>query len=215
MKATLSILGLYRWDQTILDDLQIPAQLDRDALIHELLLQCAEFEVLYPDAEVMKQAIKFWSMTMLPIWQRLYDTTVLKYDPISNYDRHEEWTDSKTGSSTGSESTTGSASSTGSGTSSDTTTGARTGFNTADGMRNATQTVNAGSTNDSATSSNSGTTESENSSQEDSTHKGRMWGNIGVTTSQQMIQSERDIAVFNIYSRIIHDFEDRFCIMIY
>ena len=33
-------------------------------------------------------------------------------------------------------------------------------------------------------------------------HTGRIHGNIGVTTSQQMLQSELDIARFNIYEEI-------------
>lgn len=40
-------------------------------------------------------------------------------------------------------------------------------------------------------------------------------GNIGVTTSQQMIQAERDLVKFNIYDLIIDDFKQRFCVLIY
>lgn len=40
-------------------------------------------------------------------------------------------------------------------------------------------------------------------------------GNIGVTTTQQMIKEERDVADFNLYSAISKDFRNRFCIMVY
>lgn len=40
-------------------------------------------------------------------------------------------------------------------------------------------------------------------------------GNIGVTTTQQMLKEEREAAVFNIYDHIIEAFKKRFCIMIY
>lgn len=40
-------------------------------------------------------------------------------------------------------------------------------------------------------------------------------GNIGVTTSQQMILAERDLVRFNIYDLIIDDFKQRFCVLIY
>lgn len=46
-------------------------------------------------------------------------------------------------------------------------------------------------------------------------HKGRTHGNIGVTTSQQMLQSELDIARFNIVQQITDLFLQEFCIMIY
>lgn len=45
--------------------------------------------------------------------------------------------------------------------------------------------------------------------------KSHMYGNIGVTTTQQMIQQERDIAQFNITETIIQDFKKQFCIGIY
>ena len=46
-------------------------------------------------------------------------------------------------------------------------------------------------------------------------HIGRIHGNIGVTTSQQMLQSELDIARFNIVQQITDLFLQEFCIMIY
>ena len=46
-------------------------------------------------------------------------------------------------------------------------------------------------------------------------HKGRTHGNIGVTTSQQMLQAELDVARFNIVQQITDLFLQEFCIMIY
>ena len=43
----------------------------------------------------------------------------------------------------------------------------------------------------------------------------RLYGNIGVTTSQQMLQSELDVARWNVYEQIADLFVDEFCIMIY
>ena len=40
-------------------------------------------------------------------------------------------------------------------------------------------------------------------------------GNIGVVTTQSMIQEERDIADFDLYRIIIEEFKNRFCIMVY
>ena len=47
------------------------------------------------------------------------------------------------------------------------------------------------------------------------TRTGRAHGNIGVTTSQQMIQSERDLVVFNLYDVIAESFIENFCLMVY
>lgn len=40
-------------------------------------------------------------------------------------------------------------------------------------------------------------------------------GNIGVTTTQQMIKEEREIAEFNIYTYIADDYKNRFCLLVY
>lgn len=40
-------------------------------------------------------------------------------------------------------------------------------------------------------------------------------GNIGVTSTQQLIKEEREISMFNIYDQIVQDFKQRFCIMVY
>lgn len=47
------------------------------------------------------------------------------------------------------------------------------------------------------------------------THNAHISGNIGVTTSQQMLQSEIDVAMFNLYDRIADLFLQEFVIPIY
>ena len=44
---------------------------------------------------------------------------------------------------------------------------------------------------------------------------GNSKGNIGVTTTQQMIQQERDVVQFNMYDYITESFKNRFCILVY
>ena len=41
------------------------------------------------------------------------------------------------------------------------------------------------------------------------------FGNIGVTTTQSMIEAERNLVKFNIYDLIIDSFKARFCLLIY
>lgn len=48
-----------------------------------------------------------------------------------------------------------------------------------------------------------------------STHKGRLHGNIGVTTSQQMLQAELDIAKWNLYDEIADLFLSELVIYLY
>lgn len=48
-----------------------------------------------------------------------------------------------------------------------------------------------------------------------SKHKGKVSGNIGVTTTQALIDEERRIAMYNIYTAIAEDFQQRFCLLVY
>lgn len=43
----------------------------------------------------------------------------------------------------------------------------------------------------------------------------RAYGNIGVTTTQQMIEAQREVVKFNIYDYITRAFIEYFCIMVY
>ena len=110
--TTLSPLGLYRWDDTIFDLMQIPSELDKPTLIDNLLAETAELEVLYPNPVIFKNLVGVWSAKQLDIWNRLYNTTQYEYNPIENYNRYE----------TGSEGGTGSTTHSGTDTTADTTT---------------------------------------------------------------------------------------------
>lgn len=110
--ATMSPLGLYRWDETVFDLMQIPEELDKPTLIDNLLSQTAELEVLYPNPIVFKNLVGVWSAKQIDIWNRLYATTQYEYNPIENYNRYE----------TGSEDGAGSTTHSGTDTTADTTT---------------------------------------------------------------------------------------------
>lgn len=61
----------------------------------------------------------------------------------------------------------------------------------------------------------SGKTDSDTGSESTSTHKARISGNIGVTSTQELIKQERDIVDFTIYEQIANDFRKHFCLLIY
>ena len=108
----MSPLGLYRWDETIFDLMQIPTALNKPTLIDNLLAETAELEVLYPNPVVFKNLVAVWSAKQIDIWNRLYATTQYEYNPIENYNRYE----------TGSEDGTGRTTHSGTDTTADTTT---------------------------------------------------------------------------------------------
>lgn len=98
--GNLSPLGLYEWDSTLFDLMQIPSALNKDTLVKNLLAETAELEVLYPNPVVLKNLIGVWSAKNIDVWNRLYDTTQYDYDPIENYNRYETGSDSGAGTTT-------------------------------------------------------------------------------------------------------------------
>ena len=224
--SMLSIIGLYMADNTIFDNFQIPTGIDRTTLTDNLMMELGEFEVLYPDSDFMKAAIGSWSAKQISVWNKLYNTLLLEYNPLENYDRQESWTDSaegtslsrtdSTGSQNGSTADTDARTDTGEGT--DTLTVA--GFNSNDlSNREKTENKNKLESHDSreihTLMEHSDEANASGESTHDSQHSGRVHGNIGVTTSQQMLEAEREVVKFNVMDYIINEFKNRFCILLY
>ena len=175
MGATMSLLGLWTANKGLFDFLKIPAALDKQTLVDNLLMECAELEVLYPDAEFMREAIGAWSSVEVDKWEELEKTLHYEYDPISNYDRREEWTDNnKVLSSTAEHYAAG---------------------------YNANEPTLAGRDTGSGESAAS--------------HKGRVSGNIGVMSTQELIARQRAIVDFDVIAKITEDFKATFCLAIY
>lgn len=84
--AKLSIMGLYKYNPEIFDDLTVPTGIDKETVIDNILLECYDFELLFPSYNLMKIGIRTWSRTELPIWEKLYNTENLEYNPIWNVD---------------------------------------------------------------------------------------------------------------------------------
>lgn len=74
-------------------------------------------------------------------------------------------------------------------------------------------------TSDSSTSHSSSSDDydetKKNEGQFENVHKGRMYGNIGVMSSQDMFMQEVDVAMFNLYDRIADIFIQEYCIPVY
>lgn len=47
------------------------------------------------------------------------------------------------------------------------------------------------------------------------THKGRLYGNIGVTTTQHLIEEQRELVQFDLQKFIIDDFQQEFLLLVY
>lgn len=211
--ALMTVEGLYNYKDTLFNEFNVPDGVDKQIAIDTICMRSREMEVLYPNLEFFAMRIGMWSRKHQYNWKKLYDTTLLEYNPIENYDRMEDWTD--TDAETGTNSRNNDIKNTVSNetTNSGTVTEQNTAFNA--GLADHAKEISDG---DIITNGSGSTTENESgTSKRDLTHKrtGRAHGNIGVTTSQQMIQSEREVAMFNIYDIIAESFVENFCLMVY
>jgi hypothetical protein len=96
MKALMSILTLYNYDNSIFDNFLLPEGVVKDDVVNNLLMELAELELIYGSPSMMKTAIGFWSKKELPVWTKLAATTKFEYNPIWNQFRTEEWSDKET-----------------------------------------------------------------------------------------------------------------------
>lgn len=206
MAASLTILGLYEWNENIFENLVLPEGLDSALVIPEIVTQCSDFCLLYPDYDFMKMLIGVWSRKEVRIWADLLRSETFEYNPIENYDRYEEIERTVEGESTSS----AESSRTSSGTASNTTTGAQTSYNELT-FADTGRTINTGTT----SGSDSGEDSAESSSNGTENVSAHMHGNIGVTTAQQMIQGFREVSDFCTIDFIVQSFKDRFCIQVY
>lgn len=236
--AELSILGLYSWDNSIFDNMCYPGEFtvqQKQNVVDNILMECAELEVLYPDPVFMKKAIAAWSFKELPTWTRIYKAALAEYNPIENYRRHEEESSDSEHSEqhSGNDKTVSSGQDTSSGTNtvnrSETTSAENT--NSVTGYdSNAFVNRNKDAASGTATGTDSELTSGQiaygktdtltHGEQIDHTEENSRtllaYGNIGVTTSQEMLKQELEIAgLMNITNIMVESFKNRFCILVY
>lgn len=217
-------------NEGILGELVVPEGVDIELVKDNLLAETAELEVIYPDAVFMQAMIGRWSAKELPVWDRLYKTTLLEYNPIENYERKEKWTEDENTTKNLDSETTGDSSSQSNRTNtvnseSISTSGTSefvSAYNETDFTPTKRTTGNANDVTSGNTSSESDTivktkdgTISDEKGKRALNRDGTIHGNTGFYTKQKMIEQERSIAEYNIIDVIINSFKNRFCLQVY
>lgn len=228
--AKITLIGQEIWlqkeNKSVFDLLNLPSGIDKDDCTDNIMMECGEFETLYSDPFFMRAAVGTWSKKHYRTFEKWINALNLEYNPIENYDRMEDWTDTgnkqntldftdaTTTKTTGKTTTEGTSEQNGftedQVSAFDSNTYQESEKHIVDTDESHEDEVN--STNEMLNSSKQNTEGNEDS---ESIHTGRIHGNIGVTTSQQMLQSELDIARFNIIQEITNLFMEELCIMVY
>lgn len=224
MKSFLTVMGMYQYDSTIFDLFTLPDEMKdkKQDIINSICLETQELEVLYPSTLAMQIAIGNWSNIMQSVWKKLYKTTILEYNPIENYDRTEDTTESN--NTTENENVTenitrnDTLNNTTDNTGNSEIINQNVAFNNTD-FTNHEKTMNNIDNSMTETGKNKYDTDRSVTNGKTLTNSrtitNRAHGNIGITTSQQMIKQERQISEFNIIKYIVDDFKQKFCLLIY
>lgn len=192
--ATLTLIGLYNYDNTLFDGLTLPAGIDKDICINEILRRCGEFELIYSDLDFNKSMIAQFGNKHNRTFKKWVEGLSEEFNPLHNYDRHEIYTDTHKSNAVSNSATSTSS--------------------------NADRKVSAYDAStmqpkENETSGGSGTGSAVNSSNDEVKHEAHLYGNIGVTTSTQMLEDFLRVERWNIYEHIADIFCDEFCIPVY
>lgn len=236
-QAKITLIGLENYlnpDHSVFENMQLPDGIDKDTLIGAIILRCQEFELLYSDPDFMITAVNVWSRKNYWTFDKWVKLLNKNYDPLYNKDYYEEITDTHSGdySKEGSGSSSGTTSENSDFTRTDnlsttndvTTTHSEKAYNDS-GYVGTTQDVidqdgtETGTVRNAGTNSGSyGNTNSNDESGNDSyenIHSYHGFGNIGITSAQELFLKETDVARWNMYEHIADLFASEFCIMVY
>lgn len=203
MLSKLTLQGLHNFtDGAIWDDLVFPEGINKEDVINEIMRQCSEFCLLYPDLDFLKPAIAAWGRKWYFTFQKWYSVINTEYEPLWNLDVHISIGDdgTKSGGNTGSTSANVNSS------------GTNVHQNAAydsDVFKDAEKDTRTDGSSSSGTSSESWNELDKNQ------HEEYRRGNQGVTKSQDMLMDELNVRTWNLYEHIADIFAHEFCITLY
>lgn len=192
--AKMTLQGLQNYakavDKSIFDSFTLPDGIDEETVQDSIMFEAGDFGIVYADLDYMIDAIGMWCKKWRYTFDKWNKAISLEYEPLENYRRIEHWDDA--GSNSGNSTTTGSNQ------------------NDYQVTTYENDTLHQRDrTNDSGTSNTDASGEYENE------RNGLAYGNIGVTTSQQMLEAELEVARWNLVEQITDMFIRDFCILVY
>ena len=222
------IRALLAYDNTLFDNFTAPTDpegtpVDLDLIINRILYKYGDAPLFTPDPAVMKFYIGEWSERRQPLWNRFYKAVLEEYDPLSNYNRTEKTTDYLTHGHkvvTNDDLKHGHKVVTNDDLKAGTSVENQISADNASTYQPDNKAINSGTDERDIDETHSGTDERDL----DETHSGtdkrdydsHIHGNIGVTTSQQMLQSELDIIPeLDLVEFVADDFHSEFNLMMY
>ena len=195
LQPRLTLYGMYQYDPTLFDGVVLPEGMDKTLMVNQIIRQSGDLFPYYQVPPEVKSAITEWFTRRKDNFAKLWQGFTAEYNPIENYDRQEDSTETPnithTLSNSGQDASTNEAD--------------VQGYNGTDYVPNS-RTKSSGTSSTNGTDTESGTR----------TYTSRIHGNIGVTTSAQMLEGELALRKsMDIYAIIAAEFETDNLIQVY
>lgn len=220
--ASTGLLDLLYYDNTIMDNFTVPDGIDRQLALDTIYQRCGLTPLYHPDPAWLKFYVGRWCSKNTKTWSELYKTTIQDYNPIYNYDRTEETTDTRSGTRSLSEDTSSNTKQNGDTSVTDTSSDSSEhtiSADNSDSYEPGYKDVSSRQDTQASESSNrvdvTGDRAVDETTGETYSHKLRAYGNIGVTTTQEMLEAQRTVVRYNVYNEIADSFKEEFCLYIY
>ena len=195
LQPRMTLYGMYQYDPTLFDGVVLPEGMDKTLMVNQIIRQSGDMFPYYQVPPQVKTAITEWFARRKDNFAKLWQGFTAEYNPIENYDRQEDSTETPnithTLSNSGQDASTNEAD--------------VQGYNGTDYVPNS-RTKSSGTSSTNGTDTESGTR----------TYTSRIHGNIGVTTSAQMLEGELALRKsMDIYALIATEFETDNLIQVY
>ena len=195
LQPRMTLYGMYQYDPTLFDGMILPEGMDKTLMINQIIRQSGDLFPYYQVPPQVKTAITEWFTRRKDNFAKLWQGFTAEYNPIENYDRQEDSTETPnithTLSNSGQDASTNEAD--------------VQGYNGTDYVPNS-RTKSSGTSSTNGTDTESGTR----------TYTSRIHGNIGVTTSAQMLEGELALRrSLDLYALIAEEFENDNLIQVY
>ena len=195
LQPRMTLYGMYQYDPTLFDGVVLPEGMDKTLMVNQIIRQSGDLFPYYQVPPQVKTAITEWFARRKDNFAKLWQGFTAEYNPIENYDRQEDSTETPnithTLSNSGQDASTNEAD--------------VQGYNGTDYVPNS-RTKSSGTSSTNGTDTESGTR----------TYTSRIHGNIGVTTSAQMLAGELALRKsMDIYALIAAEFETDNLIQVY
>lgn len=85
-----TLFNVLQWNPNLFQDIVVPSGMEKDMVIDSIIDLCGMLPVAFYEPIFLKRKIDFWFHKELDVFQRLWDSENIDYNPIDDYDMEEK-----------------------------------------------------------------------------------------------------------------------------